>query len=164
MFDKEKPGNSAKDEVQEEVTPVKADANSEHPEFSARSVSYIGSGMQFSGEVTVSEGLVIEGTFDGNVTSTDENLTVGKKGRVTGELRGTTISLRGKVEGTIHAEDLVRLFSTAVVDGTVYCKRIIVDEGATLNGTVDMSADHSADAKPKLASVDTGDAVAEAAG
>ena len=119
--------------------------------------------MQLSGEVTVSEGLVIEGTFDGNVTSTDENLTVGKKGRVKGELRGTVVSVRGTVEGTIYGDDIVRLYPTAVVDGTVYCKRLIIDDGATFNGNIDMAADNSA-GKAKLTSVDGGEPVSKAAG
>ena len=164
MFDKDRSKNRIESEAQEEVSLDEAQETSGRQEFSPRCVSYFGPGLQLTGEVTVSEGLVIEGTFDGNVTSTDENLTVGKKGRVKGELRGIVVSVRGTVEGKIYGDDVVRLYPTAVVDGTVYCKRLIIDDGATLNGNIDMAADDSGAAKTKLTSVDSGEPVSKAAG
>jgi cytoskeletal protein CcmA (bactofilin family) len=163
MFDKERVLERKETGAAEETCVDDPRQTPDRQEFSARCVSYFGPGMQLSGEVTVAEGLVIEGTFDGNVTSTDENLTVGKKGQVKGELHGTVVSVRGKVEGSIYGEEMVRLYSTAVVDGTVYCKRLIIDDGATINGNIDMAGD-SAASKAKLTSVDGGDAVKKAAG
>ena len=163
MFDKERVIERKITEAQEEKSMDESRQTSERQDFSARCVSYFGPGMQLSGEGAGAEGLIIEGTFDGNVTSTDENLTVGKKGRVKGELRGTVVSVRGTVEGTIYGEDIVRLYPTAVVDGTVYCKRLIIDDGATLNGNIDMAADSAGAGKAKLTTVDGGDAVSKAA-
>ena len=163
MFDKDRSKDRTESEAQEEVSVDEPRETSGRQDFAARCVSYFGPGMQLSGEVTISEGLVIEGTFDGNVTSTDENLTVGKKGRVKGELRGTVVSVRGTVEGTIYGNEIVRLYPTAVVDGTVYCKRLINDDGATFNGNIDMSADNVV-GKAKLTSVDSGEPVSKAAG
>jgi cytoskeletal protein CcmA (bactofilin family) len=164
MFDKDRSKNRKEAQVQEEVSVVEAREASERQEFTARSVSYFGPGMQLSGDVTVAESLVIEGTFDGNVTSTDENLTVGKKGRVKGELHGIVVSVRGTVEGKIYGDKVVRLYPTAVVDGTVYCERLIIDDGATFNGNIDMAAENAATGKAKLTSVDAGEPVSKVAG
>ena len=110
-------------------------------DFQMRSVSYVGPGLSFSGDVEVHEGLVIEGEIDGSITSEAKTLTVGKQGRIE-----------------------VRLHSTAVIEGAVYCRRIIMDEGAILNGTVDMNWQAEKTAKGKLTTVDnTGDSVAQAA-
>lgn len=109
--------------------------------LSARSVSYIGPGLRLTGEIVAEEGLVIEGEVEGTITSTDKNLTVGKKGRVTGDIIGSEIELRGRVEGEIFSDVLVRLYSSAVVEGKIYCKRLVLDEGAEFNGSVDMNWD-----------------------
>lgn len=164
MFDKDRSKDRKENQAQEEVSVDEARETSARQEFAARCVSYFGPGMQLSGEVTVAEGLVIEGTFDGNVTSSDENLTVGKKGRVKGELHGIIVSVRGTVEGKIYGDELVRLYPTAVVDGTVYCKRLIIDDGATFNGNIDMAAENAATGKAKLTSVDASEPVSKAAG
>ena len=164
MFDKDRSKDRKESQVQEEVSVDEARGTSGRQDFAARCVSYFGPGMQLSGDVTVAEGLVIEGAFDGNVTSTDENLTVGKKGRVKGELHGIVVSVRGRVEGKIYGDEVVRLYPTAVVDGTVYCKRLIIDDGATFNGNIDMGAEDADTGKAKLTSVDAGEPVSKVAG
>lgn len=145
MFNKKNNGASELTESKSEPTiDVGAqDAEEKLPkkEYSARSVSYVGPGLQLSGHVKVDEGLVVEGEVEGTITSTDKNLTVGKKGRISGELVGSVIEVRGTVEGDIYGRELVRLYSSAVIDGTIYCKRLVMDEGAVFNGSVDMNWD-----------------------
>ena len=53
MFDKDRSKNRKEAQVQEEVSVVEAREASERQEFTARSVSYFGPGMQLSGDVTV---------------------------------------------------------------------------------------------------------------
>ena len=133
-------------------------------DFQMRSVSYVGPGLSFSGDVEVHEGLVIEGEIDGSITSEAKTLTVGKQGRIEGKILGNTVEIRGNVSGDVYGHTLVRLHSTAVIEGAVYCRRIIMDEGAILNGTVDMNWQAEKTAKGKLTTVDnTGDSVAQAA-
>jgi len=60
----------------------------------------------------------------------------------------------------------VHLHPNAVLEGSVYCQRIIMDEGAVLLATVDMNWDGSKSAKGNLLTpVDSGsDGIAKAAG
>jgi cytoskeletal protein CcmA (bactofilin family) len=70
------------------------------------------------------------------------------------EIFAKIIDVRGHVDGDIYGEELVHLFSTAVVTGTVHCTRIIMDDGAALNGTVNMTGEMAKPAKTKLALAD----------
>lgn len=124
-------------------------------EPSTRSVSYIGPSLEINGELTVSESLIIEGHVKGTVTSKERRLTIGKQGRMEGELHAEDIEVRGKVDGEIYGYDRVRLRATSVVDGTLHCKKVVVDEGAELNGTVEMKVDRKELAKKVLKSVDS---------
>jgi len=107
--------------------------------LSARSVSYIGPGVHFTGVIAASEGLVIEGSFEGTLTQEGRSLTVGRQGRVSGEIEAGEIDIRGKVDGDIYATERVRLHSGCEVTGAIYCKKISTEEGALFNGTIDMS-------------------------
>ena len=107
--------------------------------LSARSVSYIGPGVHFTGVIAASEGLVIEGSFDGTLTQEGRSVTVGRQGRFSGEMEAGEIDIRGKVDGDIYATERVRLHSGCEVTGAIYCKKIFTEEGALFNGTIDMS-------------------------
>lgn len=128
-----------------------------------RTVSYIGPGLSFSGEVEVDEGLVVEGKVEGSIAGTDKNLVVGKKGHVKGEIRASVIEVRGNVDGDIYGSVRVHLYSSAVIDGTIYCKKLVMEEGAVLNGSVDMKWKEQAKQPAKLKSVESKSAEAKAA-
>lgn len=129
-----------------EATEDKQEPTLKRDEFNARSVSYIGPGLHLSGEINVDEGLVVEGVVDGDITTTDKSLTVGRQGRVNGNIFGNNVEVRGRVDGEVNAEELVRLFPSAVFEGTIRCKRLVIDDGATFNGKIDMARDAVADA------------------
>jgi cytoskeletal protein CcmA (bactofilin family) len=107
----------------------------------ARSVSYIGPDLHFSGNVTAKEGLVVEGTFEGKLIQEDRSLTVGKRGRINGLVQAGEIEVRGQIEGEIYATERIRLYAGCKVTGKIFCKNISAEEGSTLNGTIEMSQD-----------------------
>ena len=111
------------------------------PAFNARSVSYIGPGLKFTGDIVAGEGLVVEGEVEGTITSTDKSCNVGKQGTVTGTIIGSVVELRGTVDGDVYSDELVRLYASAEVTGTIHCAKLVLDEGAAFNGDVDMDWD-----------------------
>jgi len=116
-----------------------------------RSASYIGPTLHIKGEITIDESLSIEGIVEGTITSEANKLTVGKQGRVNADIHGSIVEVRGKIDGDIHGNDIVHLYSTAVVAGTIHCKKIVMDDGAVFNGRIDMLQDNIEPAKHKLA-------------
>lgn len=165
MFNKNNRNESSDTDTRIDPTVDNKTARSSGHEFHMRSVSYVGPNLRFTGDIRVDEGLVIEGEIEGTIVSEDKTLTVGKQGRVHGEIRGNTVEVRGRVDGEIYGHTLVHLHSTALVEGSVYCRRIVMDEGGVLNGSVDMTWEAEKTAKGKLTTVETtGEQVAKAAG
>ncbi len=145
----EKSDAAASRESEQEITEAKKAGTP------TRTVSYIGPGLSFSGEVEVDEGLVVEGKVEGSIAGTDKNLVIGKKGKVKGDIRASVIEVRGTVDGEIYGSVRVHLFSTAVIDGTIYCKKLVMEEGAVLNGSVDMKWKEQAKRPAKLTTVES---------
>ena len=104
------------------------------------------------------------GELDGKITSADKNLTVGKKGRVRGDIIGSVVELRGTVEGEVYSDVLVRLYSSAVVTGKIFCKRLVLDEGAEFNGSVDMNWDGKMPQEEPETDADSDDSVVRVVG
>ena len=75
----------------------------------SKNVSVIGPTLVFKGELSADEDLVIEGTIEGTIAHHKKNLTIGKKGRVIGNVYCTRIVMEdgarfnGKIEMAITA-------------------------------------------------------------
>lgn len=124
----------------EEVSPS-SKTEADPSDFARRTVSYVGPSVHFDGELKADEGLIIEGIVDGRVEHEGDKMTVGKQGRVNGTVYARVVEVRGLIDGDVHAEELVRLYSSAVITGTVHCGRIVMDDGATFNGNMRMNGE-----------------------
>ena len=101
-------------------------------------ITRIGKGTVVEGEVTGGEDLVIDGQFDGTIELPHHVLTVGATGRVKADLSAKTVVVLGKVNGRIAASELVRIGETGSVEGAVSAPRLVVVDGAQLQGGVDV--------------------------
>ncbi|MEZ4354414.1 MAG: polymer-forming cytoskeletal protein [Myxococcota bacterium] len=100
----------------------------------------IGQSIVFKGELTGDEDLEIEGQVDGNVNLTNHQLTIGANGRLKAEVMAKSIIVIGQVKGNLTATERIEIQATGVVEGDVRAPRLNVQEGAVLNGNIDMSA------------------------
>ena len=103
-------------------------------------ITRIGEGTVIEGEVTGGEDLVIEGKVDGTIELPNRVLTVGPTGRVKAELSAKTVVVLGKVSGPVAASELVRIGETGSVEGAVSAPRLVVADGAHVQGRVDVQA------------------------
>jgi cytoskeletal protein CcmA (bactofilin family) len=104
----------------------------------AKNVSVIGPTLVFRGELSADEDLVIEGTIEGKIAHHDKNLTIGKQGRVTADIHASAVIVEGELNGDIHSDGLVSLAQKSTVNGNIYCARLVMQEGARFNGSVEM--------------------------
>lgn len=111
----------------------------QQPPVRPRNVSVIGPTLVFKGELSADEDLVIEGTIEGTIAHHKKNLTVGKQGRVTADIHASSVLVEGTLTGNIHSDGLVSLAKTAVVNGDIYCARLVFEDGASFTGHVDMA-------------------------
>lgn len=116
-------------------------------EVRKRSVSVIGPTLIFKGELSANEDLIIEGRIEGTIAHQDKNLTVGRSGRVHADIHAQIIEIQGEVNGDIRGDQLVKLTSSAVVDGNIHCGRICMEDGAVFTGTIHM--ERQKEPKPK---------------
>ena len=82
--------------------------------------------------------LQINGRFDGTLDAKG-NLSIGEKADVKAAIKGEAVTISGTVNGDITATVRVELTGTARVRGKVTSPRVIMQDGAVLNGTLEMT-------------------------
>jgi cytoskeletal protein CcmA (bactofilin family) len=100
-------------------------------------ISIIGPGMHVVGECTTDGTLRIEGSVQGSVRA-GKAVVVGKDGAVEGDVITQDAVISGRVSGTLVAESRLELQATCRIDGEVRARRMQLEEGAILNGIVQM--------------------------
>ena len=98
----------------------------------------IGRSITINGEVTGDEDLLIQGKVEGSIELKQQSITVGQEGRVTASITGRVIVVEGQVEGDLKAEEQAVLKATAKVQGDIAAPRVVLEDGATFSGGVDM--------------------------
>ena len=101
-------------------------------------ITRIGKEVVLQGEVKGGEDLVIDGQVDGTIELPQHVLTVGPTGRVKAELSAKSVVVLGKVSGSIRASEMVRIDETGSVEGAVSAPRLVMVDGAQLQGRVDV--------------------------
>lgn len=101
-------------------------------------MSIISSGMKITGDIECAGVVKIDGRIDGSVTGARQVL-LGRGGTVHGNVIADEVVIGGVVDGAILAGERLELQGTAVVNGDIETKSIIVLEGARINGGVRMN-------------------------
>lgn len=113
------------------------------PASGASGRATIGPSISIEGDVTGSEDLLIQGQVDGSVTLGEHAVGVGSEGRVKANIIGRLITIEGRVEGDLTAEEQIILRGSAQVHGDIKAPRVVLEDGATFRGLVDMGANGS---------------------
>jgi len=109
-------------------------------------ISIIGPGMRVVGDCETDGTLRIEGRVEGTVRAS-KAVVIGKDGVVEGDVLTQDAIVGGKVNGKIVAESRLELQATCLVEGEIRARRIKLDEGGQVNGSVfvgDLKASASA--------------------
>lgn len=106
----------------------------------------IGPSIVIKGEVSGNEDLVIQGQLDGSVKLGSNSVTVGDGGRVKADITGRIITIEGNVEGNLEAKEQIILRGTATVQGDIKAPRVVLEDGASFRGLVDMGVRGGGDA------------------
>lgn len=114
-----------------------ARSKSSGPEDGNAEMSIIGPGMKVVGDLTTEGTVRIEGRVEGNVEA-DKAVVVGKDGEVQGDIRTEDSIISGEIRGSVTAASRLEVQATAQIDGEVHARRLQLEEGAMLNGTVRM--------------------------
>jgi cytoskeletal protein CcmA (bactofilin family) len=100
-------------------------------------ISIIGPGMKVVGDCEVEGALRIEGSVQGNIRA-GKAVVVGRDGVVEGDISTQDAVVAGTVRGTLRAESRLEVQGTSRIEGEIVATRLQLEEGAILNGTVQM--------------------------
>ena len=106
----------------------------------------IGKSISIKGDLTGNEDIVIEGSVEGKVDLPNNQLTVGANGKVKAELNAKAVVVVGHVTGNVKGTERCEIQATGVVEGDVTAPKLIVAEGAVLNGAIRMGGKSGASA------------------
>ena len=97
----------------------------------------IGSSIVIDGEISGEEHLIVHGTVKGRINVRD-SLVVENGGLVEATVESSSITVNGTVNGDISASERAELRPNSTVVGDIRAPRILIADGASFKGTVDM--------------------------
>lgn len=99
----------------------------------------IGSSLVIKGQLTSREDITVHGRVDGQISMVEGSLLIAPTGQVDAEVDVTTVTIHGSLSGDVAANDRVELTPTATVKGTLLAPSVILREGASFNGRIEVN-------------------------
>jgi cytoskeletal protein CcmA (bactofilin family) len=100
--------------------------------------SLVGAGTTVTGDLSFSGGLRIDGVVRGAVRCTEGEkggiLVVSEHGTIEGEVRASHVVVAGRIQGAVHAAELIELQPKARVQGDVHYRALEMHHGAVVEG------------------------------
>lgn len=100
-----------------------------------------GAKLQMKGEITGSQDLVIEGTFEGVVRLGEGKLTIGKTAKVTADIVASEVTAWGRVKGNVRAKNCIEIRKEGAVTGDLTTQQILIEVGAFFKGSIETESD-----------------------
>jgi len=113
---------------------------------------FIDRDTEITGDIKFKENFRIDGVFKGNILS-GRGLIIGETAEVEADIEVGSMTINGRVKGTIKAKERIDIFSKGRVIGTVTTPKLVIEEGAFFQGACQMemkaleSKNRSADEK-----------------
>lgn len=92
---------------------------------------------EFVGDIKFKDNFRIDGVFKGKILSGNE-LIVGETGDVDADVEVHSLSINGRVKGSLKAKDRIEIFSKARVSGTLVTPNLVIEDGAFFQGSCQM--------------------------
>lgn len=101
-------------------------------------VATIGPSIKIKGNLSGNEDLVIQGRIDGEILLKQNQVTVGKSGKVKADIHGKSIHVEGEVRGDLVGSEEVIIRASGKVQGNIVAPRVTLDNGSKFKGSIDM--------------------------
>ena len=134
-----RPPPRARDRLGARAVPAPASAANEPPRRSSTGAT-IGPSIFIKGDLSGEEDLVIEGRVEGKVDLKQNNVTVGKNGRVRADVFGKVVIIEGEVDGNVFAREQAILRQAGAIRGNITAPRVVLEDGSRFKGSIDMEA------------------------
>ncbi len=118
-------------------------------------ISIIGPGMTVVGDCETDGTLRIEGRVEGTIRA-GKAVVVGKDGEVEGKIFTQDAVLGGRVSGSVNAASRLEVQATARINAEVRARRMQLEEGAEMNGSLTMGEKAVSDVVSSKSTVPSG--------
>ncbi len=123
-----------KNDKRESASPEKGRAGGE------ACATYLGPLVRIRGELNAEEDLTVDGRVEGRIAAV-RTLHVGPKASIEAEIAGSVVLIAGRVTGDVEASERVELLPSGHLEGNIHAPRIVIAEGATFKGSVEMGGE-----------------------
>jgi len=98
---------------------------------------FIDKDTEIVGDIRFKDSFRIDGKFKGKILS-GSSLIIGETGDVEADVEAGSISINGRVKGTLGATELIEIFSQGRGIGKMVTPKLIIEEGAFFQGSCQM--------------------------
>ena len=117
-----------------------------NPSTSAGHRTIIARPTTIEGKILGSSEVLIDGTVKGSVMC-NSLVRIAERGSITADVHAQTVQVAGMVSGDISADERIVLENSARVTGNLTAPRILIQDGASFRGKVNMRSDSAHTAK-----------------
>lgn len=102
--------------------------------------AFLGVGTEYRGKLDFVGTVRIDGSFEGEI-STDGTLVLGREASIRGTVKVGELSSCGTIRGNVFVKGKAVLQSTSTLEGSLLAEKLVVEQGAILQGEISMSGD-----------------------
>ncbi|MDR2503854.1 MAG: polymer-forming cytoskeletal protein [Deltaproteobacteria bacterium] len=110
--------------------------NKDESKFNA----FLGPETSYNGQLSFAGSVRIDGEFSGEITA-EGTLILGTSAKVSGRINVAQLILSGKIDGEIFVSKQTTMHKTAFLTGNIMTPILVMEEGAILQGSVQMTKD-----------------------
>jgi cytoskeletal protein CcmA (bactofilin family) len=110
---------------------------SDHDE--RRVSAWIGHGVEIEGRITSGQDLRIDGKVDGTIEVGDHSVIIGQSATIKADLAAKSVLISGTLVGDVTASERVEVKTGASLEGDITTPRLVIADGAVVNGTIDVA-------------------------
>lgn len=100
--------------------------------------SVIGTSIKIKGTITASDPIYVYGSVEGSISAPSHRVTVGREGNVKANISAREVVIMGEVCGNLESGERVEIRCDGSLTGDLITRRIYVEDGATLSGSIDV--------------------------
>jgi cytoskeletal protein CcmA (bactofilin family) len=102
-----------------------------------QNLSILDNGLIINGEIDCDGEIIVRGQIKGSVKA--ETLVIAETGSVEADCTADGVIIGGTYNGNLTVNGIMKILSTGKCSGKVLCQDMVVENGSTLNASVDCS-------------------------
>lgn len=95
----------------------------------------INEGTIISGDISAQTDIRLDGKLIGNINCASK-VVIGATAQITGHIKCNDLTIEGKVKGNLEVNGILYFRSNSIFEGDVKYKKLVVEEGATISGSL----------------------------